>query len=151
MGSVLLPLVLVFTNSPVLFGWAKPVPFNPGYFRNVKKGMMIVGAAGPVANLALAAIAAAVFRLFSPGGVIGLFLVHACIINVILAVFNLIPIPPLDGSRIVMGFLPSDLARAYLRLERFGFLIIFGLLWLGALNRVIWPLAGLLLRLLLPR
>jgi len=149
MGSVLLPLILVLTNSPVLFGWAKPVPFNPGYFRNVKKGMMIVGAAGPAANLALAAIAAAVFRLFGPGGVIGLFLVHVCIINVILAVFNLMPIPPLDGSRIVVGLLPSDLARSYLRLERFGFLIIFGLLWLGALNRVIWPLAGLLLRFLL--
>ncbi|MFC1453237.1 site-2 protease family protein [Verrucomicrobiota bacterium] len=150
-GSVLLPLILVFTNSPVLFGWAKPVPFNPGYFRNVKKGVMIVGAAGPAANLALAAAAAALFRLFSPGGVIGLFLVHACIINVILAVFNLIPIPPLDGSRIVVGFLPSDLARSYLKLERFGFLIIFGLLWLGALDRVIWPLAGLLLNSLLPR
>ena len=149
MGSILLPLILVMTHSPVLFGWAKPVPFNPGYFRNVKKGMMIVGAAGPAANLALAAIAAAVFRLFSPGGVIGLFLVHACIINVVLAVFNLIPIPPLDGSRIVIGFLPSDLARSYLRLERFGFFIIFGLLWLGALDRVIWPLAGLLLRFLL--
>jgi len=149
MGSVLLPLILVFTNSPVLFGWAKPVPFNPGYFRNVKKGMMIVGAAGPAANLALAAIAATVFRLFSPGGVIGLFLVHACIINVILAVFNLMPIPPLDGSRIVIGLLPSDLARAYLRLERFGFLIIFGLLWLGVLDHVLWPLAGLLLRVLL--
>ena len=151
MGSVLLPLILVFTNSPVLFGWAKPVPFNPGYFRNVKKGVMIVGAAGPAANLALAAIAAALLRLFSPGGVIELFLVHACIINVILAVFNLIPIPPLDGSRIVVGLLPSDLARSYLKLERFGFLIIFGLLWLGALDRVIWPLASLLLSSLLPR
>jgi len=149
MGSVLLPLILVFTNSPMLFGWAKPVPFSPGYFRDVKKGTMIVGAAGPAANLILAAIAGALFRLFSPHGVIGIFLMHACIINVILAVFNLIPIPPLDGSRIVIGFLPSDLARSYLRLERFGFLIIFGLLWLGALDHVIWPLARVLLRFLL--
>jgi len=151
MGSVVLPLILVFTNSPMLFGWAKPVPFNPGYFRNVKKGTMIVGAAGPAANLALAAVAAAAFRLFSPGGVVGLFLVNVCIINVILAVFNLIPIPPLDGSRIVVGFLPPDLARSYLKLERFGFLIIFGLLWLGALDNVVWPLANGLLRLLLPK
>ena len=128
MGSIVLPLILVFTKSPVLFGWAKPVPFNPGYFRNVKKGVMIVGAAGPAANLALAAVAAAAFRLFGPSGVIGFFLVQVCIINVILAVFNLIPIPPLDGSRIVIGFLPSDLARSYLRLERFGVFIIFGLL-----------------------
>ena len=68
MGSIVLPLILVFTNSPVLFGWAKPVPFNPGYFRDVRKGVMIVGAAGPVANLVLAAVAAAVFRILTPGG-----------------------------------------------------------------------------------
>jgi len=151
MGSVLLPLILVLTNSPVLFGWAKPVPFNPGYLRNVKKGMMLVGAAGPAANLLLAVIAGALFQLLSPSGLIGLLLVHVCIINVILALFNLIPIPPLDGSRIVVGILPPDLARSYFKLERYGFLIIFGLLWLGALNRVIWPLAGLLLRFLLQR
>ena len=149
-GSVLLPLILVFTNSSMLFGWAKPVPFNPGYFRDVKKGMMIVGAAGPVTNLILAAIAGALLHLLSPYGVIGLFLKHLCIINVILAVFNLIPIPPLDGSRIVIGFLPSHWARSYLRLERFGFFIIFGLLWLGVLDLVIWPPASLLLRFLLP-
>ena len=150
MGSILLPLILVFTNSPVLLGWAKPVPFNPSYFRNPKKGMMIVGAAGPAANLALATVAAIVFRLFTPGGIVGFFLVHVVIINVILALFNLIPIPPLDGSRVVAGFLPPDLTRSYLKLERFGFLIIFGLLWLGALDHVIWPLADGMLRLLLP-
>ena len=151
MRSILLPLILVFTNSPVLLGWAKPVPFNPSYFRNPKKGMMIVGAAGPAANLALATVAAIVFRLFTPGGIVGFFLVHVVIINVILALFNLIPIPPLDGSRVVAGFLPPDLTRSYLKLERFGFLIIFGLLWLGALDKVVWPLADGLLRLLLPR
>ena len=149
-GSVLLPLILVLTQSSVLFGWAKPVPFNPGYFRDAKKGMMIVGAAGPVANLALAAIAAVALRLFPFGGVIAFFLINVCIINVILAVFNLIPIPPLDGSRIVIGLLPPGLVQSYLKLERYGFLIIFGLLWLGALDYLIWPLAGGLLRLLLP-
>lgn len=150
MGSVLLPVILVFTNSPVLFGWAKPVPFNPGYFRNAKKGVMIVGGAGPAANLALAAVAAALFRLFTPGGVMGFFLVHVCIVNVILALFNLMPIPPLDGSRIAAGLMPAGLARSYLKLERFGFFIIFGLLWLGALDEVVWPLTDGLLRLLLP-
>ena len=151
MGSVLLPIMLVVTHSPVLFGWAKPVPFNPGYFRDVKKGVMIVGAAGPAANLTLAAVAAVALRLFPPVGLIGYFFVQVCIINVILALFNLIPIPPLDGSRVVVGFLPRELARSYLKLERFGFLIIFGLLWLGALDNVIWPLADGLLRILLPR
>lgn len=148
-GSILLPVMLVMTHSPVLLGWAKPVPFDPAYFRDVKKGTMIVGAAGPVTNMILALVAGIVFRLFTPAGIIGLFLVHLCIINVILAVFNLIPIPPLDGSRVVMGFLPSRLVPGYLRLERFGFLIIFGLLWLGVLDYVIWPIASALLRLLL--
>ena len=112
---------------------------------------MIVGAAGPAANLVLAVVAAVVFRLFMPGGIVGFFLIHVCVINVILALFNLIPIPPLDGSRVVAGLLPPDLTRSYLKLERFGFLIIFGLLWSGALDNVIWPLADGLLLLLLPR
>lgn len=150
MGSVFLPVLLVMTNSPVLFGWAKPVPFNPAYFRNPKQGAMIVGAAGPVTNLVLAAIAGVLFRLFTPGGVLGLFLIDACIINVVLAVFNLIPIPPLDGSRIVAGFLPLNLASRYLRLGRYGFMIIFALLWLGVLDNVIRPIAGSLLNFLMP-
>jgi Zn-dependent protease len=149
MGSVLLPLLLILTKSPILLGWAKPVPFNPGYFRDVKKGIMIVGLAGPASNLILAAIVGTVIRIFPFGGIIGLFLLHVCIINVILAVFNLIPIPPLDGSRVVIGFLPSHFVSAYLGLERYGFLIIFSLLWLGALDYILWPIANLLLRLLL--
>jgi Zn-dependent protease len=149
MGSIVLPLILVLTNSPVLFGWAKPVPFNPGYFRNPKQGIMIVGAAGPVSNLVLAVIAAVAYRLVGPGGVVGMVLVQFCVINVILALFNLIPIPPLDGSRIVAGLLPPALTRSYLKLERFGFLVIFGLLWVGALDHVLWPLADRVLGLLL--
>ena len=149
MGSVLLPLILILTKSPILMGWAKPVPFNPGYFRDVKKGIMIVGLAGPASNLILAAIVGTIIRIFPFGGIIGLFLLQICIINVILAIFNLIPIPPLDGSRVAIGFLPSHLVSAYLRLERYGFLIIFGLLWLGVLDNILWPIANWLLRLLL--
>ncbi|MFC1889838.1 site-2 protease family protein [Thermodesulfobacteriota bacterium] len=149
MGSIVLPILLVLMHSPVLIGWAKPVPFNPAYFRNVKKGIMLVGVAGPASNLVLALVAGLLFRILTPGGVLGLFLLHCCVINVILATFNLIPIPPLDGSRVVIGFLPDYLVPKYLRLERFGFLIIFGLLWLGALDYVIWPIADALLRFLL--
>jgi len=149
MGSVLLPLILIITKSPVLLGWAKPVPFNPGYFRDVKKGVMIVGLAGPASNLILAAIAGTIYRIFSFEGIFGIFLVYTCIINVVLAVFNLIPIPPLDGSRVAIGFLPPRLISPYLRLERYGFIIIFGLLWLGALDYILGPIASLLLRFLL--
>ncbi len=149
MGSILLPLILIMTRSPVLFGWAKPVPFNPAYFRDVKKGVMIVGLAGPASNLLLAAAAAVVFRLLPFGGIIGLFLLQTCLINVVLAIFNLIPIPPLDGSRVAIGFLPSHLIAPYLSLERYGFIIIFGLLWIGVLDYVFRPIAFLLLRFLL--
>jgi Zn-dependent protease len=149
MGSILLPLFLIIAKSPVLLGWAKPVPFDPRYFRDVNKGVMLVGLAGPASNLILAAIAGMILRIFPFGDIVGLFLVHVCIINVILAIFNLIPIPPLDGSRAVIGFLPHHMVPGYLSLERYGFLIIFGLLYLGVLDRILYPIANLLLRVLL--
>jgi Zn-dependent protease len=149
MGSILLPLVLILANSPVLLGWAKPVPFNPRYFRDVKKGVMLVGLAGPASNLILAAVVALIIRIFPFDNIIGHFLIQVCVINVILAVFNLIPIPPLDGSRVVIGFLPSRMVSGYLRLERYGFLIIFGLLYLGVLGHILIPIATFLLEVLL--
>ena len=155
-GSVILPLALIVTGSPVLLGWAKPVPFNPFFFKNQRRGMMLVALAGPATNLGLALVSGLLFRLVLgsawPAAVLGFALTGLatlCITNVVLGVFNLIPIPPLDGSKIVMGMLPQELAVAYARLERFGFILIFGLLYLGALDYIIRPAAGLLMRLFL--
>lgn len=146
-GSIILPLILVISRCPVLLGWAKPVPFNPGYFRNPKQGIMIVGAAGPLTNFIAALLSAAVLRLIGPtsANFFTLFLVYFCATNLILGIFNLIPIPPLDGSRIAVGFLPDDLARAYLQMERFGFILIFILLYMGALDKIIVPVFSLML------
>ena len=149
-GSIILPLILVLSNSPILLGWAKPVPFNPRYFRDPQRGIMIVGAAGPLTNFAAALVSAVIFRFIAPlPHLVAVFLFFFCATNLILGIFNLIPIPPLDGSRIVMGILPENLVPAYLRLESFGFIIIFALLWLGVLDYVIYPVYHLLIRWLL--
>lgn len=149
-GSIILPLILVFAGSPVLLGWAKPVPFNPAYFRDPKRGIMIVGAAGPLMNFFGALLSASLFHLLAPfSQLLAVFLISFCATNLILGIFNLIPIPPLDGSRIVLGILPDDLVPGYLRLESFGFILIFVLLWLGVLDYVIFPIYHLLLAWLL--
>jgi Zn-dependent protease len=149
-GSVVLPLILVISHSPVLFGWAKPVPFNPYYFRDRKKGIMIVGAAGPAANFALAIISAVLLRLVAPfGAALVTFMAIMCITNIFLAVFNLIPIPPLDGSRVLLGLLPDRWIAPYMRMERYGMIILVVLLASGLLDWVVQPVAGLMFRLLL--
>jgi Zn-dependent protease len=152
MGTIVLPVLLAAMHSPVMFGWAKPVPINPMRFRNPKRDIAIVGAAGPLSNLALAVSAGLVFKILSPGLGIGHpithFLLFAVLINVVLLVFNLIPLPPLDGSRVVMGLLPRRWLVGYVRLERYGFILIFLLLFMGLNRWVIEPVVGLILRLL---
>ena len=144
-GTIMFPLMLYLAHSPVIFGWAKPVPVDPRYFRHPLRGMMWVGMAGPIANFILAAIGAVVFRLLAPltsGQSILLdSVVLFMLVNLVLGFFNLIPIPPLDGSRIVTGLLPRSLAIEYMKLERFGFLILFGLLYLGIFRRFVFPVA----------
>jgi Zn-dependent protease len=149
-GSVILPLILVVTGSPILLGWAKQVPFNPGYFRDPRKGIMVVGAAGPLTNLALALVSGLACRLIYPYvPLVGVLLALFCRTNVALAVFNLIPIPPLDGSRVALGLIPPAWVQPYLHLERYGFVMVFVLLWLGVLDRIIHPLTALFMRLFL--
>jgi Zn-dependent protease len=130
-------LMLLFVG----FGWAKPVPINLENIpaENRRKGLIFVSAAGITANIIFAFIALLLYRLISPdqSGMIAQILILLARINIILAAFNLIPIPPLDGSKIVMGFAPESVNRVLNQIEPFGFFIVLGLLFLGALNPVI--------------
>lgn len=139
-GTVLLPGLLLLAHSPFLFGYARPVPVNFGALRNRRVGMMAVAAAGPLMNFALAVVAGASFHLvrYLPDMAtvwVAQNLKNAILINVILAVFNLFPLPPLDGGRILIGLLPTSIARPFSRLERFGMLILIALL-------IVLPLLG---------
>ena len=148
-GSIILPLILIVTGSPVLLGWAKPVPINPYHFQNLKRGMMITAAAGPLTNFALAVVGGTLFHWVAPfSDVLAWFLAYFCATNVALGVFNLIPIPPLDGSRVLYGLLPRGLDDRYISIERYGMFILFGLLYLGVLDWVIAPVFMFIIHLL---
>jgi Zn-dependent protease len=132
-GTILLPALLLLMRSPFLFGYAKPVPVNFRALRHPRRDAVLVAAAGPGINIALAFLAAAGFHVvgYLPGASaqwVAENLKNALVINVVLAVFNLFPLPPLDGGRIAVGVLPAVLARPLSRLEPYGMLILIGLL-----------------------
>ena len=133
-GTLFLPALLLLTHAPFLFGYAKPVPVKFGQLRNPRRDMIWVAAAGPVMNLALATAAALLLHTldFLPPGIQWVLrnLVNAISINVILAVFNLIPLPPLDGGQVAVGILPDVLAAPLARLAPYGMWIVIGALFL---------------------
>lgn len=155
-GSVLLPALLVLSGSGVLFGWAKPVPVTPQNFRDRRMGEITVSLAGPASNVLLALLLAGVLALASwlaGPSEISLPLYSLCaygiLLNLVLAVFNLLPIPPLDGSHVVAELLPRPAAYAYRSLGQYGLLIVFLLLFIpGLLDTVFLP-ARIATRLLL--
>jgi Zn-dependent protease len=134
-GTVLLPALLLLVGAPFLFGWAKPVPVAFQRLGNPHRDMVFVAAAGPGTNLILAAISAILFHVIPilPPGVdvwTAQVLYNSIVLNLVLAVFNMLPLPPLDGGRVAVGLLPHALAVPLARLERYGLLIIIGLVFI---------------------
>lgn len=135
-GTILLPLLMSLGGGPI-FGYAKPVPYNPMYFKNLRKGELITGFSGPAANLVLALFGAALawgavlIVTFSQSMAQAVYLVGSTMtmLNLVLMFFNLIPIPPLDGSSIVPLFLPNSAMEGWYKLQRYSFIILIGLLW----------------------
>jgi Zn-dependent protease len=151
-GTVLFP-VIAFTTGAPLIGWAKPVPVNFHNLRAPRRDFAIIAAAGPASNLAQAVLGAAVLALaFDPLSMdlVPVVLRSFVSLNVALAVFNMIPVPPLDGGNVLSGILPEQFARLIDQIRPWGFLVLYALLFTGVLRNVVFPIAGRLYDLLVP-
>ena len=155
-GTIILPIVAVLSHLPII-GWAKPVPVSVRNLRHPRRDFMLVAAAGPISNLLQAVVAAVLLRVVSAGHVgdgppalVVDVLLIAIQINLLLAFFNLIPVPPLDGGNVLLGLLPSRAAIAYAQLRQYGFLVLYALLLTGVASALIAPPTNFFMRLLLP-
>jgi len=148
-GTVLLPLLAAFSNLPII-GWAKPVPVNMSRLRHPRRDFMIIAAAGPASNILLAVLGAATVALTGTPSYGPSPLLQFVEINILLAMFNLVPVPPLDGGNVLAGLLPPAGAEAIDRVRPFGFIILYAMMFTGILNALIMPPARLLWGILIP-
>ncbi len=150
-GSIILPLILIITQSPMLFGWAKPVPFDPFNLKNPRKDSAIISLAGPLANFMLAII----FSILARMGILYSISASIVFLNVVLGIFNLIPIHPLDGFKVVGGLLSEKQSNEWYQLERYGVIFLLAFLFLpvggsNMLSLVLGPVVKFILGILLP-
>ncbi len=146
-GSILLPGLLLLLNSPIIFGAAKPVPVNFNNLRPQKLGMALVSIAGPGSNFILAAIFLGIFKLGLGNEISDPILLKAALLNVVLGTFNALPIPPLDGSKIIASLLPTNAMHWILSMEQYGFFIVIIFLMLGILDKILIPVVTVFFRL----
>jgi len=152
--GTLLPILLILTRSPIVFGWGKPVPLNPGNLKNQRKGVALISLAGPLSNILLAILASLFITLgiFKPLNMVGAFMYllayHVALYSLVLGFFNLIPLGPLDGNKVVFGFLPNNLAIQWVEIQKYGTFLLLFLILFNFTEKILLPLVDISMKLL---